>query len=80
MSRKHVKKAVFVSNMSPLTWKERYQTEAKECKDPDNRKEYVQLRPEDDNQYGDSLKWEYKLLQEFSGGATLQCYRLPCCN
>mmetsp|Transcript_8383 Transcript_8383/g.20624 ORF Transcript_8383/g.20624 Transcript_8383/m.20624 type:complete len:81 (-) Transcript_8383:86-328(-) len=80
MSHKHVKKAVFVSNMNPQTWKERYGTEAKECKDPNSRKEYVQLRPEDDKKYGKSLKWEHALLKEFSGGAILQCYKLPCCD
>ena len=76
MSLKHAKKAVFVSNMSPDTWKDRYEVEAKECKDRSNSKLYVQLRPESDEFYGKALKWEHELLTEFSGGAPLQCYRL----
>ena len=42
MKTKRVKKAVFLSNMSPEIWKERYQLEAKECKqNKDNNKKKV---------------------------------------
>ena len=80
MRTKRVKKAVFLSNMSPEIWKERYQLEAKECKqnkDDNKNKSFVQLRPDRDEFYKDNLKWEYSLFKSYCGGAKLERYRLP---
>jgi len=89
MKKKCVKKAAFLSNMSPEIWRERYKLEAKECKqspddnemkqnpDDSNKRVFVQLRPERDEFYSKNLKWEFGLFTDFSGGAKVERFKLP---
>eukprot|EP00467_Chlorarachnion_reptans_P014652 CAMPEP_0114511132 /NCGR_PEP_ID=MMETSP0109-20121206/14185_1 /TAXON_ID=29199 /ORGANISM="Chlorarachnion reptans, Strain CCCM449" /LENGTH=68 /DNA_ID=CAMNT_0001690541 /DNA_START=359 /DNA_END=565 /DNA_ORIENTATION=- len=63
--------------MTPNRWKRRFELEAKECRDPENKgKDFVQLRPVRDEHYSKNLKWERELLKELMSGAHLQTYKL----
>mmetsp|Transcript_24132 Transcript_24132/g.45125 ORF Transcript_24132/g.45125 Transcript_24132/m.45125 type:complete len:85 (-) Transcript_24132:250-504(-) len=73
MKTKHVKEAIFFSDMNSKLWKSRFEMEAKELSD---KKAFVQLRPEADEICSSNLKWEYEFLKGLRGGY-IQQIRLP---